>query len=31
MLAEDSCAPALPVRGEIAGDPLPAPFAEAWS
>lgn len=31
LLAEDSCAPALPVRGEIAGDPLPVPFAEAWT
>ena len=30
LLAEDSCAPALPVRGEIAGDALPTPFAEAW-
>jgi o-succinylbenzoate synthase len=31
LLAEDSCLPALPVRGEIAGVPLPIPFAEAWS
>jgi O-succinylbenzoate synthase len=31
LLAEDSCAPAIPVRGELAGDPLPVPFAEAWS
>lgn len=31
LLAEDSCAPAQVVRGEIAGDPLPVPFAEAWS
>lgn len=31
LLAEDSCAPARVVRGEIAGEPLPAPFAEAWS
>jgi len=30
LLAEDSCAPAFPVRGEIAGDALPTPFAEAW-
>jgi len=31
LLAEDSCAPAFPVRGEVAGDALPTPFAEAWS
>lgn len=31
LLAEDSCMPALAVRGEIAGDALPVPFAEAWS
>lgn len=31
LLAEDSCAPARVERGEIAGDPLPVPFAEAWS
>jgi len=31
LLSEDSCAPALPVDGEIAGDALPVPFAEAWS
>jgi O-succinylbenzoate synthase len=31
LLSEDSCAPARPVRGEIAGEPLPVPFAEAWS
>ena len=30
ILAEDSCAPAFPVRGEVAGDALPTPFAEAW-
>ncbi|MCE2884025.1 MAG: o-succinylbenzoate synthase [Planctomycetaceae bacterium] len=31
LLAEDSCASARVVRGEIAGEPLPVPFAEAWS
>jgi len=31
LLSEDSCEPARPVRGEITGDPLPVPFAEAWS
>lgn len=31
LLAEDSCAPARVVRGGIAGDILPVPFAEAWS
>lgn len=31
LLAEDSCAPARVVRGEIAGEALPVPFAEAWS
>lgn len=31
LLAEDSCAPAVSVAGFLACDPLPAPFAEAWS
>ena len=31
LLAEDSCAPAMPVAGAIAADPLPVPFVEAWS
>lgn len=31
LLAEDSCAPAVAVRGEIVGNPLPVPFAEAWT
>ncbi|MFN9125178.1 MAG: o-succinylbenzoate synthase [bacterium] len=31
LLAEDSCAPAIPVAGFLACDPLPAPFVEAWS
>jgi O-succinylbenzoate synthase len=31
LLAEDSCAPAIPEAGFLACDPLPAPFLEAWS
>jgi O-succinylbenzoate synthase len=31
VLAEDSCPPARADGGVIAGDPLSAPFAEAWS
>lgn len=31
LLVEDSCAPAAVMAGEIAGEPLPTPFAEAWA
>ena len=31
LLAEDSCAPAIPVAGFLACEPLSAPFAEAWA
>ena len=30
LLQEDSCAPAIPMRGILEGAPLPVPFAEAW-
>ena len=31
LLAEDSCAPAIPAGGFLACEPLSAPFAEAWA
>jgi hypothetical protein len=31
VLLQDSCASAAVIDGALAGAPVPAPFAEAWS